>query len=57
VSTFATNSRPVPGQEAVFEKSNEITAIAALTERLDLVGALVLNRRHGLPGRHRRGGL
>jgi predicted transposase YbfD/YdcC len=31
----------VLGQEAVFEKSNEITAIPALIERLDLVGALV----------------
>ena len=29
------------GQEAVFEKSNEITAIPALIERLDLDGALV----------------
>jgi predicted transposase YbfD/YdcC len=41
VSAFATNSRLVLGQEAVFEKSNEITAIPALIERLDLVGALV----------------
>jgi predicted transposase YbfD/YdcC len=31
----------VLGQETVFEKSNEITAIPALIERLDLVGALV----------------
>jgi predicted transposase YbfD/YdcC len=41
VSAFATNSRLVLGQEAVFEKSNEITAIPALVERLDLEGALV----------------
>ena len=34
VSAFATNSRLVLGQEAVFEKSNEITAIPALLERL-----------------------
>src|SRR5207302_7367108 len=38
---FATNSRLVLGQEAVDEKSNEITAIPALVERLDLDGALV----------------
>jgi predicted transposase YbfD/YdcC len=41
VSAFATNSRLVLGQEAVDEKSNEITAIPALLERLDLAGALV----------------
>jgi predicted transposase YbfD/YdcC len=41
VSAFATNSRFVLGQEAVDEKSNEITAIPALVERLDLEGALV----------------
>src|SRR6201988_1036783 len=41
VSAFATNSRLVLGQEAVCEKSNEITAIPALIERLDLKGALV----------------
>ena len=41
VSAFATNSRLVLGQEAVFAKSNEITAIPALIERLDLTGALV----------------
>ena len=41
VSAFATNSRLVLGQEAVYEKSNEITAIPALIERLDLKGALV----------------
>ena len=41
VSAFATNTRLVLGQEAVFEKSNEITAIPALIERLDLEGALV----------------
>src|ERR1700692_2520559 len=41
VSSFATASRLVLGQEAVEEKSNEITAIPALLERLDLAGALV----------------
>jgi predicted transposase YbfD/YdcC len=41
VSAFATDSRLVLGQEAVYEKSNEITAIPALVERLDLEGALV----------------
>jgi predicted transposase YbfD/YdcC len=41
VSAFATNSRLVLGQEAVFEKSNEITAIPALIERLNLTGALL----------------
>jgi predicted transposase YbfD/YdcC len=41
VSAFATNSRLVLGQEAVDEKSNEITAIPALLERLDVKDALV----------------
>ena len=41
VSAFATTSRLVLGQEAVDEKSNEITAIPALLERIDLEGALV----------------
>src|ERR1017187_2025839 len=41
VSAFASTSRLVLGQEAVDEKSNEITAIPALVERLDLEGALV----------------
>jgi predicted transposase YbfD/YdcC len=41
VSAFATNSRLVLGQEAVDEKSNEITAIPALLERIDVEGALV----------------
>jgi predicted transposase YbfD/YdcC len=41
VSAFATKSRLVLGQEAVDEKSNEITAIPALLERIDLEGALV----------------
>ena len=41
VSAFATTSRLVLGQEAIDEKSNEITAIPALVERLDLEGALV----------------
>lgn len=41
VSAFATTSRLVLGQEAVDEKSNEITAIPVLLERIDLEGALV----------------
>ena len=41
VSAFATTSRLVLGQEAVEEKSNEITAIPALLERINLKGALV----------------
>jgi len=41
VSAFATTSRLVLGQEAVDDKSNEITAIPALLERIDLAGALV----------------
>jgi len=41
VSAFATASQLVLGQEAVDEKSNEITAIPALLERLDLEGSLV----------------
>jgi predicted transposase YbfD/YdcC len=41
VSVFATTRRLVLGQEAVGEKSNEITAIPALLERIDLEGALV----------------
>ncbi len=41
VSAFATSSRLVLGQEAVEEKSNEITAIPALLERIDVKGALV----------------
>lgn len=41
VSAFATNARLVLGQEAVDAKSNEITAIPALLERLDLKGSLV----------------
>lgn len=41
VSAFATGSRLVLGQEAVDEKSNEITAIPALLERIDVAGALV----------------
>jgi predicted transposase YbfD/YdcC len=41
VSAFATTSRLVLGQEAVDEKSNEITAIPALLQRIDLKGALV----------------
>jgi predicted transposase YbfD/YdcC len=41
VSAFATNAKLVLGQEAVEEKANEIVAIPALLERLDLKGALV----------------
>src|SRR6266852_2566766 len=41
VSAFATSSRLVLGQEAVDEKSNEITAIPALLDRIDIKGALV----------------
>ncbi len=41
MSAFATNAKLVLGQEAVDVKSNEITAIPALLERLDLNGALV----------------
>lgn len=41
VSAFATHTRLVLGQEAVLEKSNEITAIPALLDRLELKGALV----------------
>jgi predicted transposase YbfD/YdcC len=41
VSAFATNTRLVLGQEAVEEKSNEITAIPALLDRIDVKGALV----------------
>ncbi len=41
VSAFATSSKLVLGQEAVGEKSNEITAIPALIERIDATGALI----------------
>lgn len=41
VSAWATRQRLVLGQEAVAEKSNEITAIPLLLQRLDLTGALV----------------
>ncbi len=41
LSAFATHARLVLGQEAVDEKSNEVTAIPALLQRLDLTGALV----------------
>lgn len=41
VSAFATRSRLVLGREAVEDKSNEITAIPALLQRLDLQGALL----------------
>ena len=40
VSAFATHEKLVPGQEAVDAKSNEITAIPALLERLAASGAL-----------------
>lgn len=41
VSAWATAQRLVLGQEAVSEKSNEITAIPLLLRRLELTGALV----------------
>ena len=41
VSAFATTRQLVLGQEATDEKSNEITAIPALVERIELKGALV----------------
>jgi predicted transposase YbfD/YdcC len=41
VSAWATRQRLVLGQEAVAEKSNEITAIPLLLQRLELAGALV----------------
>jgi hypothetical protein len=41
VSAWATAQHLVLGQEAVAEKSNEITAIPRLLELLDLAGALV----------------
>lgn len=40
VSAFATTNRLVLGQEAVADKSNEITAIPVLLERLAAAGAL-----------------
>lgn len=55
VSAFATNARLVLGQEAVDVKSNEITAIPALLERLDLKGKPGVDRRHGLQPDHRPG--
>ena len=41
VSAWASRQRLVLGQQACAEKSNEITAIPALLERLQLTGALV----------------
>jgi hypothetical protein len=41
VSAWATHQRLVLGQQAVAEKSNEITAIPLLLQRLQLAGALV----------------
>jgi DDE_Tnp_1-associated len=41
VSAWANGQHLVPGQEAVAEKSNEITAIPLLRERLEWSGALV----------------
>lgn len=41
VSAFATEARLVLGQQACAEKSNEITAIPLLLEKLQLTGALV----------------
>src|SRR6202050_1281006 len=41
VSAWAARQRLVLGQQAIDEKSNEITAIPLLLERLELTGALV----------------
>jgi predicted transposase YbfD/YdcC len=41
VSAFATNSSIVLGQEKIYEKSNEVTAIPRLLELLDIKGATV----------------
>ena len=41
VSAWATRQRLVPGQEATGAKSNGISAISLLLERLHLTGALV----------------
>ncbi len=41
VSAWASRQRLVLGQQACEEKPNEITAIPALLERLELAGALV----------------
>ena len=41
VAAWATGQRLVPGQEAVSDTSNEITAIPLLPQRLELAGALV----------------
>ena len=41
VSAWASRQRLVLGQEATDAKSNEITAIPLLLERLELKGALV----------------
>ena len=41
VSAWASRQRLVLGQEAIHDKSNEITAIPLLLERLELTGALV----------------
>ena len=51
VSAFATDTRLVLGQEAVDEKSNEITAIPDLLERIDVAGALVSIDAMGCNGR------
>jgi hypothetical protein len=47
VPACATETQLVIGQEAVFQKSNEITAVPALIERLDLKGRRVYPRRQG----------
>lgn len=41
VSAWASENRLVLGQEVVDEKSNEMTAVPALLERLDLTGCVV----------------
>ncbi len=52
VSAFAGQARWVLAQQAVAEKSNEITAIPDLLALLDLRGAVVSDRRHGLSESH-----
>ena len=52
VSAFAASSKLVLGQEAVAEKSNEITAIPALLERIETQGALISIDAMGLQPEH-----
>jgi predicted transposase YbfD/YdcC len=53
VSAWASQNHLLLGQQAVADKSNEITAIPALLKLLDLQGA-GHHRRHGLPEAHHR---